>query len=163
VNYANDDEFLAGTSVSGDSGYWVSYLAYSSLDTRELPLISQSLYFPPGQPPIYVNYPGIYTTGWTSSSGRCPNAPGCLGAGDFATIASNPYAGASTPFVMRSVSNPNVLFQNFLQDPPAPPNFKDSRPNVVPIAFGADITALGKPVPLEAWGLNPALRHQKGH
>jgi hypothetical protein len=27
VNAAADDEFLAGTSVSGDSAYWVGYLA----------------------------------------------------------------------------------------------------------------------------------------
>jgi hypothetical protein len=160
VNYANDDEFLAGTSVSGDSAYWVSYLAYSTLDTRQLPLISQSLYFPPGQSPIWLNYSGVDPTGWTSSlSGRCPGVIGCLGAGDFATIASNPYAGASTPFVMHSASQKSVLFQNFLQDPPAPPDFKGTRPNVVPIPYGADISALGKPVPFEAWGLDPAKRH----
>ena len=163
VNYAHDDEFLAGTSVSGDSGYWVSYLAYSTLETRQLPLISQTLYFPPGQSAIYVNYYWVDPTGWTTSQSlRCPGvSPPCRGSGDFATIASNPYAGASTPFVTRSANNPNVLFQNFLQDPPAPPNFKDSPPNVVPIPYGANISSLGTPVPPEAWGFDPARRHEQ--
>jgi len=160
VNYADDDEFLAGASVSGDSGYWVSYLAYSTLETRQLPLISQTLYFPPGQSAIYVNYYWVDPTGWTKSQSlRCPGVSECLGAGDFATIASNPYAGATTPFVTRSANNPNVLFQNFLQDPPAPPNFKNSPPNVVPIPYGANISSLGTPVPTEARGFDPATRH----
>jgi len=44
ANQASDDQFLVGTSVSGDSAYWVNYFTYQS--PRNPPLIMQALYFP---------------------------------------------------------------------------------------------------------------------
>jgi hypothetical protein len=164
-NAATDDEFLVGTSVSGDNAYWTAYLTYSTLDTRQLPLISQAIYFPAGQPAVgATTYPNIDPTGWTTTLPRCPDAPGCHAAGDFATIASNPFASASTPFISRSSdpnrsSHPNDLFQSFVQDPPAPANVPNFKPNVIRIPYGSDIRSLGTPNPPGMRGINPARRH----
>ena len=161
---AEDDEFLAGVSVSTDNAYWVSLTAYSSNDgMRQLPLISQAFYLPPpsGEIGARVNS-DIDPATWNVSGpgggfvgGRCTVT--CLAAGDFASIASNPYAGASVPFLDGSAS-PNQMRQMFVVDPQSQSNVPNFRPNFVPIANGADISYMGAPVPPACYGMNPALR-----
>jgi hypothetical protein len=158
ANAAADDEFLAGTSVSGDRAPWVAYLAWSTLITRQLPIISQAIYFPVGQPAVGATTKGdIDPTGWTTTQQRCPDTPGCSAAGDFATIASNPFAAVSTPFLTRT-TKPNDLFQIFVVDAKASnvPNFK---PNFVRFPVGANITSLGRPRSAPSRGFDPGKRH----
>jgi hypothetical protein len=138
VNAGNDDQFMAGTSVSTDGRFWVSYLAYSTLDTRSLPLIKQSIFFP------YSTGGGVGDTTdnnidpgyWIPDSGKCTIA--CFTSGDFASISSNPYAATSTPYTKQVPdttppspdSSFNHLQQIFSVDPPgsSATNFK---PNTI--------------------------------
>jgi hypothetical protein len=158
VNPYGTDEFLAGTSVSGDGGYWVSYYAYSSAP-RTLPLITQAIYFPPGKAGIgATTNTGIDPTSWFltgASRARCPNNP-CYAAGDFQTVASNPYAGASTPFVKQS-SHINDLFQSFVQDPQGPATDQTFVPNTIWVPLGSDVSYLGAGSGPEQPGLAPIL------
>lgn len=154
VNSAPDDQFLVGTSVSADRGYWIGYLTYSTLVSRGLPLITQAIYFPAGLGPIgATTNTGIDPTSWLPVP-RCSTT--CYGAGDFNTIASNPFAAATTPFVEQTARH-NDLFQSFVQDPQASnvPNFK---PAFVPYPIGADLSSIGQLVPAQSVALAPVLR-----
>jgi hypothetical protein len=151
VNAAADDEFLVGTSVSGDGGYWVNYYAYSSLNNRQLPLITQAVYFPSGQGPIGRTIDsGIDPSDWQPTAGACPST--CYSAGDFNNIASNTSLVASTPDVSEDVFGDPVLYQNFLQDPQAPATPGTFTPNFIPYPMGADLLPIGRPLPLNAQG-----------
>jgi hypothetical protein len=153
VNPAADDQFLVGNSVSADRGYWIGYLTYSTLVSRGLPLITQAIYFPTGLPPIgATTNTGIDPTSWLPVS-RCSAT--CFGAGDFNTVASNPFASATTPFVEQTARQ-NDLFQSFVQDPPASnvPNFT---PKFEPYPVGSDLTNLGLAVPAQSVALSPEL------
>lgn len=156
-----------GVSVSGDSGYWVSYDTYQS--PRIPPLIVQAIYFPPGLPgigaTIYPSNPGIDPTSWVQSN-RCP--PACYAAGDFQTVASNPYAAATVPFLQKSsglANDPcpssggvnNKLCQIFVQDPQSTANVPNFTPNFIPIPYGSDTTGLAFPVPPTAYARPPGL------
>jgi hypothetical protein len=141
VNPAATDEFLAGTSVSSDNGYWVSYYTYTSAP-RTLPLITRAIYFPPGQAGIgATTNTGINPTCWYSTTNRCPALGSCYAAGDFQAVASNPYGGASTPFIKQS-SNGNDLFQSFVQDPQGS-STGTFVPNTMWVPLGTDISYLG--------------------
>ncbi len=156
VNSQADDQFLAGTSVSGDGGYWVAYLTYQS--PRNPPLIAQAIYFPSGKPGIgATTVSGINPTSWTKTQPRCTGG-GCYEAGDFATVASNPYAASSTPFIQTGSVRPNDLFQVFVEDPQTLDNVPNFTPNFIPIAEGADVTNLAVPVPSGSEGLPPGLK-----
>ncbi len=145
VSAAGTDEFLVGTSVSGDNAYWVSYYTYTSLP-RNLPLITQAIYFPHKQNPIgATTNTGIVPTSWLLTSSRCPNE-NCYAAGDFQTVASNPFAGASTPFIKQS-SHQADLFQSFTEDPGGTSNVPNFAPNFIQFPLGADLTGIGAPVP----------------
>ncbi len=88
---------------------------------------------------------------WTHTQPRCSVT--CYEAGDFATVASSPYASATTPFISTGDSGrPNDLFQLFVEDPQVTPNLATFTPNYVPIAASADVTALAAPVPSGATG-----------
>jgi len=156
VNGAADDQFLASVSVSGDAGYWISYLTYSTLNTRQLPLITQAIYFPAGAGAIgATTNTGIDPTSWIFRTDRCSG--GCYAAGDYNTVASNPYASATTPFVTRT-SRQSDLFQSFVQDPQAQANVPNFKPNFIPFPKGADLHVNAVPFPLgepAATGLAP--------
>ncbi len=158
VNPYGTDEFLAGTSVSGDSGYWVSYYTYTSAP-RTLPLITKAIYFPHGQAGIgAVTNTGIDPTSWfltAPSIARCPSTS-CYAAGDFQTVASNPYAGASTPFIKQS-SHIDDLFQSFLQDPQEPDPGTTFVPNTMWFPLGTDVSYLAAGAGPEQPGLPPGL------
>ena len=146
VNAAATDQFLAGTSVSGDGGYWVAYLTYSTLVTRQVPLIARAICFPAGQAPIgATTKSGIDPTTWQIryDGSRCTAY--CFAAGDFNTVASNPYAAASTPFVAQDSRQTN-LFQSFLEDPDAV-STGAFKPNFVPYPAGANLVALARILP----------------
>lgn len=147
VNSAPDDEFMSGVSVSGDSGYWVSYLTYSTLQTRNLPLIQQNIYFPPGQAPIgATTYSNIDPRIWPVN---CPNSicgiSSCFLIGDYNGMSSNPYASSSSQFV-RKVGTDSELRQVFSIDPPQKPNVENFKPNFIPYPVGANLTPLGLPL-----------------
>jgi hypothetical protein len=130
-----------------------------------------AFYLPPGQNPLaaitYPANPGIDPTSWEPTQ-RCGAGISCYAAGDFLTIASNPFAGATTPFLQKtglggdpcpSAGGVNdKLCQMFLQDPQNTPNAQSFKPNFVPIPKGANVSSLGKPVPPEAYGVAPGLK-----
>jgi hypothetical protein len=162
VNAAADDEFLTGVSVSGDGGYWFSYLTYSSLNTRQLPLIVQSFFILSGKPEIgATTYSTVMPTSWWLSlhAGMAPRCMtlDCFAAGDFNGIASNPAAGASTPFVQIASPTTRIddLFQLFIQDPQGSSNVVNFVPNVVPITASTDLLSVALPVPADAVGVPP--------
>ena len=156
VNSVGSDQFLVGSSVSGDSGYWVSYYTYTSAP-RTLPLITQAIYFPPGKAGIgATTNTGIDPTSWLLTSpsiARCPNTS-CYAAGDFQTVASNPYASASTPFIKQS-SHHNDLFQSFIEDPQGT-SAAAFVPNTIWFPLGADVSSLAGAGP-EQPGMPPGL------
>lgn len=155
VNAAADDEFLVGTSVSGDSGYWVSYYAYQN--PRNPPLITQAIYFAAGQSGIgATTNTGIDPTHWTTSQYRCPVT--CYEAGDFHTVASNPYASSTTPFIQQGSGKQNDLFQGFVQDPQTVANVPNFKPNYIPISRGTDVTGMAAPVSSGAFALPPGVK-----
>ncbi len=144
-----NDQFLTGTSVSGDSGYWLAYLTYHT--PRQLNLDLRAVYFPPGQSGVYgIPYTGINPLKWRElNDARC-GVP-CYSAGDYAGIASNPYAGASTPFV-QEWSATNILLNTFLQDPPVSPNIPNFKGNFVAITVGSDTRSPASVVGSEEFG-----------
>lgn len=156
-NAASDDQFLVGTSVSGDSAYWVNYFTFQSAGQRNPPLMMQALYFPPGKAGIgATTTSNLQVTSWVLQGNRCmttstnpPKPENCEAMGDYNTIASNPNAGSTTPFICSATSfspcsgNPTVLFQDFVEDPQGSSQLVNFTPNFVPIAFGADVTSAG--------------------
>lgn len=121
VNSTTDDEFLASTSMSGDGGVWVSYVAYSTLQTRQLPLITQSIYFPASGGAVGgTTYSGIDPTWWKVDGGLCIGP--CFNGGAYWKMSSNPYMGASAPFIVQDAAPLNAVWQAFVQDPPGPCN-----------------------------------------
>jgi hypothetical protein len=157
INNPTNDQFLVGTSVSGDSGYWLNYYTYNATP-RHSPRKTVAIYFPYLQSGISADTnPAVDPTSWsnTQSKDRCNSA--CYAAGDFQTIASNPAAGAATPFVNSGVTGaPNDIFSTFVYDPQGAPNVPNYRPNFVPIPRGASAAGLARPVPPESYGLPPA-------
>ncbi len=148
VNAGADDQFLGGVSVSGDSGYWVSYYTYSTLYTRQLPLVTQSIYFPSGQAAIgATTNTGIDPTSWQLRYNRCSSP--CYAAGDFQTISSNPYAASHNPFIRQSARHDD-LFQTFAQDPADQPNVPNFKPNFIPYPMGAALANIGAALPSKA-------------
>lgn len=155
VDAAANDQFLAGTSVSADQGYWVHYFAYTGGSTRTLPLVTRAVYYPPSLPGIgAITNTGIDPTSWLITT-RCPGF--CYAAGDYGTIASNAFAAASTPVVKQSARQTD-LFQNFIQDPPGDSDLETFVPQTIPFPIGADLTSLGKPVPPQSIGIPPDRR-----
>lgn len=154
VNPAGTDEFVVGTGTSTDRGYWISYYTYSALP-RTLPLITQTIYCPPGTSCIgATTNTGIDPTSWYFSS-RCPppSGPpsgGCYGAGDYqgiaAGITSGGLPGASNPFVKQS-SLQTDLWQSFTQDPQGVPNVVNFVPNSIWVPLGSDISNIAGPPP----------------
>jgi hypothetical protein len=92
ANAAADDEFLQGTSVSGDQGYWLNYYTFSTLYSRQIPLIMQAIYYPHGAAGIgATTTTGINPTQWVDlPTGRRCQFYYCYAAGDFNTIAHSP-------------------------------------------------------------------------
>ncbi len=155
-----DDQLLVGTSVSGDSAYWVNYFTYQS--PRNPPLMMQALYFPHGQSGIgATTSSNLQVTSWLYTTSletpRCRSTTNgqvesCYAMGDFNTIGSNSYAAASTPFVCSNTSSPpcntpKALYQDFVEDPQGPSDLVNFTPNYVPIPFGADVTSVGNRTP----------------
>lgn len=138
LNSYGSDQFLVGTSVSGDSGYWAAYYTYTSAP-RTLPLTTQAIYCPPGKSRIgATTNTGINPTSWYEPA-RCVTS--CFGAGDFQTVASNPYAAATTPFIKQS-SYIDDVFQSFPEDPQGPASGESFVPNTIWFPLGADISYL---------------------
>jgi hypothetical protein len=161
VNQQADDEFLAGVSASSD-GYWVAYHAYTSLNSRALPLITQAIYFPTGSSPVgATTNTNIWPTSWIVAGQGQPLPPrctqNCYAAGDFNTPSSNPYASSHTTFVGAS-SLQTDLFDSFQLDPQATANVPNFVPNFVPHKPGTDLSSLGIPVPAASAALPPQAR-----
>jgi len=71
--------------------------------------------------------------------------------GDFNTISSNPFAAATTPFIQ-----PNLLKQDFVEDPQGTSDLVNFTPNYVPIALGADVVSVGlRPTGQESYSPPP--------
>lgn len=165
VNAGADDEFVVGTSVSGDGGYWVYYYTYSTLNTRSLPLITQAIYFPPNSNPIgATTFSGIDPSfgAWIQFQAgmRCPSA--CYAAGDYNNIASNPSLVASMPVVTQDASDSPALYQQFLEDPQAPPSAAPFTPNFVPYPMGADLSSIGQPLTPNQYGVRARIFNRHG-
>lgn len=154
VDAAANDQFLAGTSVSADQGYWIHYMAYTGGAARTLPLVTRAIFFPPFLAGIgATTNTGIDPTSWLITT-RCFSL--CFAAGDYNTISSNPFAAASTPFLVRSARQ-NDLFQSFVQDPDQG-NVEQFVPRTIPYPIGADLTSIGLPVPPQSVGVPPERR-----
>ena len=165
VNAGADDEFYIGTSVSGDGGYWVTYYAYSSLNTRALPLVTQSIYFPANQNPIgATTYSGISPSGsWIQGPAgyRCPAA--CYVLGDYNNISSTPSASASMPVITISSLFDPAIWQQFIADPQGTPSAISFVPNFIPYSLGADLRSISLPLPQAQLGVKGKMfnRHAK--
>ena len=150
VNAFADDQFLAGVSVSGDGGYWVSYLTYDpnyGIRSTNPRLMTQTIYFAPGANAIgATTNTGINPSTWIPQAGyRCKgNFFECYAAGDFNTVASNPFALATTPYVAQS-SHQTDLFQSFVQDPQVQANVPNFIPNFIPFPVGTDLRRFALP------------------
>jgi hypothetical protein len=141
VNPAESDEFLGTVSLGTSNGqpdYWVSYLTYSTLQTRSLPLISQVIYYAPADlTGIWANVnTAIFPYKWIIHPDRCPS--GCFAAGDYLGFAANPFAGATTTFVNDSGLRTG-LYQTFVQDPPG----QAIRPQPVHFPIGSNLRIPG--------------------
>jgi hypothetical protein len=149
-------QFLVGTSVSGDRGYWLSYYTYNGVP-GVTPLKTTAIYFPPGQGGIsaFTN-PSVDQTSWTTFVPRCMDP--CYAAGDYHTMASNQYAGAATPFINSGSGRLNDLFSTFVVDPQGLANVPNFKPNFVAILPGASVANIAHPVPPGSVGLPPGLR-----
>jgi len=160
VNSYADDQFLGAVATSSDGGYWVNYYTFSD-SNRNLPLIEQAIYIPPGASPIGATTSpagGISPTSWDqsfSASRGCPTP--CFSAGDYNGISSNPYASASTPYTM-SGSTLTSLWQSFVQDP-AVSNLPTFTPNYLSFPIGADLTYLAGPISPTTYAASPTLTH----
>ena len=144
INSAQDDEFLASTDVSGDGGVWVSYVTYSTLQTRQLPLITQSIYRPPSGSTLgLTTYADLNPTYWQFDypNDRCTVS--CFDGGDYWRMAANPYTGASAPFLLQQTSPLDAVWQVFLEDPPSPLVPGSFTPTVLEVPFGSDLSSLG--------------------
>lgn len=156
INAVANNQFLAGTSVSADGGYWVAYHTFSSNDVYGqgvLPLLTQAIYFfpppAPAQDPMYsTTFFNVDPKKWRFTYSRC-GSQGCFAAGDYVGIASNPSRFASTPFIGQPHSSRpgrNDLYQKYqyVQDVGAGVAGGSStqpRPNFVPYPVGADLTS----------------------
>jgi len=161
-----DDQFLAGVSVSGDGGYWVSYLTYDpqyGIRSTNPRLMTQAIYFAPGANAIGATTKmGINPNAWIhQGAARCTgNWIYCLAAGDFNTVASNPFALATTPYVDQS-SHQTDLFQSFVHDPQVQANVPNFIPNFIPFPVGTDLRPLAVLFPANdpaSNGVPPGLR-----
>lgn len=165
ANAALDDEFLQGVSVSTDGRFWVSYFAYNlnSQGNEVLPLIKQSIFFP------YTSGNGVGATVdsnidpsyWAIYQQYCDGTENCFHMGDFATIASNPYAGVTTPYTVQvpdtSPPSPDSSFNHMQQifsiDPQGIPSATSFKPNTIWFPAGTkSIAYLANPVPSYALG-----------
>ena len=167
VNAATDDEFMNGVSVDPLGGVWVSYLTYSSLSSRQLPLYHQTIYFPSAGGVLGVTGDfNVDPLSWTpmTSQDRCfPSA--CYAEGDYAHLGSRNTGspGISAPYVNRSSSG-NELFQLFEWDPQGTRPANTFAPNAVFHPIGTDLRGTGVPVPAESLGVAPEKRRKlPGH
>jgi hypothetical protein len=160
VNAAADDQFTFGVAVApqagGGTGYWISYLTYSTLTTRRLPLIAQSIYFPPNQPAIggtiYNNIDA--RKWWRECPGGICGTELCYIMGDYSGVAANAYAAASFPYVLGATPT-TALWQTFAQDPQGQSNIPNFRPNFIPYPLGFDLKALSGRVSDEVMRTQP--------
>lgn len=162
INAANNDQFLAGASVTMRPGqsqpdYWFSYLTYSSAGTRALPLAVQAVYVPASGSTLGATVSsGVDPTAWLIRTDRCIDT--CYTAGDYAGIASNASALASAPFVQRD-SPKNNLFQDFIQASQSPTNLTVNQ-SVGAYAFGSNLQPFAGSVLAQSRGLD--LRRIRG-
>ena len=142
--------------------FWVSYLTYSVYNsqtyTGTIPLISQAIYFLPGQPGVgATTRTGIQPTYWLAHPGKCNIATGCYAAGDYVRISANPFLAASTPIIDKYLLR-NGISQLFVQDPESPVSGQTFSIPWTAIPFGTvnrSATILGSHI---SPGVNPALR-----
>ena len=98
------------------------------------------------------------TSWWPGTANRCAQNVYCYVQGDYVSIASNSFAGASTPFITSGGSF-NAFRQLFLVDPPGDPIAGNFKPNFVPFPAGADLRAQGKEHGQQ--GADPGRRHER--
>jgi len=148
---SGEDQFLAGVSVSGDGGYWLTYWT-----TQFAPLVRmkrQAIYFPPGLDWVGADVKGnVMPDKWKRILPGvlpCPSGSlACFAPGEYNTISSNPFAGACTPFVDTNYFyGPTGLSQLFLQDPPAPVRPENFKPIFYPANPLTDLAALSGQLP----------------
>lgn len=128
-----------------------------------LPLIKQSIFFP------YTSGDGVGATVdsnidpsyWALYQQFCDGTENCFHAGNFATIASNPYAGVTTPYTKQvpdiNPPSPDASFNHMQQifsvDPQGTPIANNFKPNTIWFLPGTQTIAnLAKPVPPYAVG-----------
>jgi hypothetical protein len=133
------------------------------MTSRTLPLITQAIYYAPGANGIgATTNTGIDPTSWihlNPSQPRCPTIS-CYAAGDFNTVASNPFALSTTPYVAQS-SHQTDLFQVFVQDPQVQANVHNFIPNFISFPVGTDLRPFAGLFPVgdpATTGVLPGLR-----
>jgi hypothetical protein len=165
VNPATDDEFMNGVSVGPEGGLWVSYLTYSSVTSRQLPLYHQTIYLPPtgGVLGATGDY-NVDPTSWypDNTADRCLPINGCYAMGDYARIGSNSYQGnpgVGSPYLSRSGSIID-MFQIFGLDPQGQRPKNTFTPVPIHYPLGSDLRGIGKPNPPETLGVAPEKRRK---
>src|SRR5713226_5243469 len=107
-----------------------------------------------------TNNIGTDPTYWVPDDARkrCPLAARCFESGDYASISSNAFAAASTPFVNQNVPTTfNDMLQSFVEDPQGRPNVPNFTPHPLQFPGGADISGLARPIPPQSVGGRGAL------
>lgn len=144
VNPASEDQFYGGASVSGDSGYWLSFYTYTAPQT--LPLTTVAWYYAPGKGGIFATTNNnINPTSWANVPKCMGSPPSCYAVGDFQSIASNSSAGASTPFIQQTSGGNDDVYNSFPYDPQAPPGAQTPVANTIWFPLGSDVTQLAGP------------------
>ena len=157
VNSYPDDQFLASTSMSGDGGVWVSYVTYSTLQTRQLPLITQSIYIPSSGAPIGgTTFNNANPTYWAFDSPNDRCTVSCFDGGDYWRMSSNPYKAGSAPFLVQDTAPLNAVWQSFVEDPQTPMQPYAFTPNLISFPLGSDVSSLGSSA-LPASAVGPTL------
>ena len=180
INAATDDEFMNAVSVDPNGGVWISYLTYSSLTSRQLPLYHQTIYYKPGG--TAQDWSGttwaMGATGdanvdpsvWVqdNTADRCTLY--CYAEGDYARISTNAYLGVDSPYVNSSGCQDEVkktnctgndLWQIFAFDPKGTPPANAFHPKTIYHPIGGDLGLKGKPNPPGSRGVAPERRGKK--
>jgi len=156
INPAYDDEFMNGVSVDPNGGVWLSYLTYSTLFSRQVPLYHQTIYFPVAGGVLGAT--GDYNvapTSWYLDRAQFRCGPSCWAEGDYARIGSNAYLGVDSPYVKQAPPYSCGLFQIFASDPQGatPPNTFTPHPVYYPP--GAVLQGSAGPNPASTLGIPP--------
>ncbi len=161
LNKENQDQFLANTAVSKQTGsqvadYWFTYLNVNPTASPSFSLEQKAVYFTsePDLPLGDILRSDIDPATWRQAP-KCLSGVPCLAAGDYLGIASNGSLSAITPFITKkppcdTYGQVNGLFILLPVDPPGEIIGSNFLPNVASFPGGSRLIDYG--------GVNHALQ-----